>query len=56
LAIAVVNEVKTSISLTNMKLKHEDELHKSINVKLKYLLFASDTFVLTSLTTAIAKF
>jgi hypothetical protein len=36
LAVAVVNEVKTNISLANMKLKHEDELDKSINVKLKY--------------------
>jgi hypothetical protein len=32
-AIAVVNEVKTNISLPNMKLKHEDELDKIINVK-----------------------
>jgi hypothetical protein len=30
LAIAVVNEVKTNISLANLKLKHEDELDKSI--------------------------
>jgi hypothetical protein len=35
-AIVVVNEVKTNISLANMKLKHEDELHKSINLKLNY--------------------
>jgi hypothetical protein len=34
LAIAAVNEVKTNISLANMKLKHEDELDKIINVKL----------------------
>jgi hypothetical protein len=34
LAIAVVNEVKTNISLANMKLKHEDEQDKRINVKL----------------------
>jgi hypothetical protein len=34
MAIAVVNEVKTNISLANMKLKHEDEIDKSINVKL----------------------
>jgi hypothetical protein len=38
LAIAVVNEVKTNISLANMKIKHEDELDKSINVKLNYKL------------------
>jgi hypothetical protein len=65
LAIAVVSEVKANISLANMKLKHEDELDKSINVKLNYVytfsssscfsfIFASDIFVLTSLTTAIA--
>jgi hypothetical protein len=30
LAIAVVNEVKTNLSLTNTKLKHEDELDKII--------------------------
>jgi hypothetical protein len=36
LAIAVVNEVKTNMSLANMKLKHEDELDKSINAKLNY--------------------
>jgi hypothetical protein len=34
MAIAVVNEVKTNISLVNMKLKHEDELDKIINAKL----------------------
>jgi hypothetical protein len=38
LAIAVVNEVKTNISLANMKLKHDDKLDKSINVKLNYKL------------------
>jgi hypothetical protein len=54
LAIAVVNAVKTNIA--NMKLKHEDELDKSINVKLNNsFIFASDIFVFTSLTTAIAK-
>jgi hypothetical protein len=36
LAIAAVNEVKTNISLANMKLKHEDELDENINVKLNY--------------------
>jgi hypothetical protein len=36
LAIAVVNGVKTNISLANMKLKHENELDKIINVKLNY--------------------
>jgi hypothetical protein len=33
LEIAVVNEVKMNISLTNTKIKHEDELDKSINVQ-----------------------
>jgi hypothetical protein len=37
LAITVVNEVRTNISLANMKLKHEDEPDKSINVKLNYM-------------------
>jgi hypothetical protein len=36
LAIAVVNEVKMNISLANMKVKHEDELDKSINAKFNY--------------------
>jgi hypothetical protein len=36
LAIAVVNEVRTNISLANIKINHEDELDKSINVKLNY--------------------
>jgi hypothetical protein len=36
LAIAIVNEVKTDMSLENMKLKHEDVLDKSVNVKLNY--------------------
>jgi hypothetical protein len=34
--IAVLSEVKTNISLANVKLKQEDELNKSINVKLNY--------------------
>jgi hypothetical protein len=38
LAIAVVREVETNISPANMKPKHEDELDKSINVKLNYKL------------------
>jgi hypothetical protein len=36
MAIAVVSEVKTNISLANMKLKHEDGLDKRIIVKLNY--------------------
>jgi hypothetical protein len=39
LAIDIVNEVKTNISLANMKLKHEDELDKRINVKLNYKMY-----------------
>jgi hypothetical protein len=35
LAIAVVNEVKTNISLANVKLKHEDELNMKMNMNMK---------------------
>jgi hypothetical protein len=45
LAIDVVNEVKTNISLANMKLKHEDELDKSITVNLNYKLIRYNTVV-----------
>jgi hypothetical protein len=35
LTIVVVNDVKTNISLANMKLKHEDELDKSVKLNYK---------------------